>query len=105
MAASGSDAAHQTDIASYEVAMKCFVAYGAATGERRDAGDQVAAATYEKKARRSFDVAVLLGDRIGYSGGRQNQDFGLAQTRELPKMVADAAYLRRALATCESAGF
>ncbi|TAL32262.1 MAG: hypothetical protein EPN98_14015 [Phenylobacterium sp.] len=89
---------------AYEAAMKCFVTAGAASGEREDAGDRAAAARYEQAARRSFDTASRLGEVLGYSGSRINQDFGLAQTRELPKLVADATYNRNAAATCRAIG-
>ena len=89
---------------AYDATMKCFIANGAASGERGDAGDAEAASRYERAARRSFDLAVQLGGKLGFSGGRINQDFGLAQARELPKLVADPAYNRSVAATCKALG-
>ena len=89
---------------AYDIAMKCFVANGVARGNSRDVGDTAQAAAYEAKARRSFNAASNLGDALRYSDKRVDQDFGLAQTQELPKLVKDGAYLRQTLATCESAG-
>ena len=89
---------------AYEAAMKCYIANGAAYGERADAGDEVAAARYERGARKSFDTAVKLGGVLGFSGSRIDQDFGLATARELPKLVADQAYNRQALAVCRAIG-
>lgn len=89
---------------AYEAAMKCYVANGAAYGERADAGDDEAAARYERAARKSFDTAVKLGGVLGFSGSRIDQDFGLATARELPKLVADQAYSRQALAVCRAIG-
>jgi hypothetical protein len=90
--------------AAYAAAMKCFVVNGNATGERLDAGDSAEAAAYEAQARRLFDLAVRLGQSLGYSRDRMEQDFGLAQARELPKLVKDVAYYRSAAATCRAMG-
>lgn len=89
---------------AYTAAIRCFVANGAASGEREDAGDAKEAARYERAARRSFDTAVKLGGVLGYSGSRINQDLGLAQAKELPKLVADPAYNRQTMATCRALG-
>jgi hypothetical protein len=95
------DATRQASAMAYEAAMKCFVVNGTAIGEQRDTR---AKAAYEAKARYSFDVAVRLGEALGYSGDRITQDFGLMQTRELPKLVADPAHIREAVATCKALG-
>jgi hypothetical protein len=89
---------------AYDIAMRCFVANGVARGNSRDAGDPTQAAAYEAKARRSFNAASNLGDALGYTGTRINQDFGMAQADELPKLVNNAGYLKRTLATCASGG-
>lgn len=89
---------------AYDVAIKCFIANGILSGDREDAGDKSGAASYEAKARQSFDVAGKLGAALNYSGSRINQDFGLAQAHELPRLVRDAGYLRRVSAMCRSAG-
>ena len=98
------DAVTRANLMAYELAMKCFVANGAARGDNLDAGDNATAATFEAGARKSFDTARKLGDVLGYSGSRQDQDFGLAQARELPRFVADKAYLRKSLSTCKAVG-
>ena len=92
------------DRLAYEAAVKCFVVAGAAAGEREDAGDAAQAAAYDAKARQSFNVATMLGHRLGLSNGSINQDFGLAQTRELPRIVANAAYRKSTAATCKAMG-
>ncbi len=89
---------------AYDIAMKCFVANGVARGNNRDLGKTAEAAKYEANARQSFNAASNLGDKLGYSGTRINQDFGMAQADQLPKLVKDAAYLERTLAMCGSAG-
>lgn len=94
----------QANRAAYGHAMKCFVANGHARGMRQRAGDEAKAAAYETKARMSFDTAVKLGRALGYSGDRMDQDFGLAQTRELPAMVSDQKYFVEAAATCKALG-
>lgn len=98
------DAVARANRMAYELAMKCFVAYGTARGNEQDAGHASQASSYEAHARQSFGIATKLGDTLGYSGNRQNEDFGMAQARELPKFVKDAAYLRRTLSTCGAAG-
>jgi hypothetical protein len=103
-AANTDDAMTRANRMAYDIAMKCFVANGVARGNSRDAGDTAQAAVYEAKARRSFNAASNLGDALKYSDKRVNQDFGLAQTQELPKMVRDGAYLRQTLAICETGG-
>jgi hypothetical protein len=92
------------DRPAYEFAMKCFVANGVARGNNRDVGQTAQANAYEARARGSFDVASKLGNKLGYSGDHINQDFGMAQTEELPKMVKDRGYLNHTTATCEAAG-
>ncbi len=89
---------------AYDLAIKCFVANGVARGDNLDAGDQAAASVFEAGARKSFDTAGKLGDTLGYSGSQQNEDFGMAQTRELAKFVQDKSYLRKTLATCKAVG-
>lgn len=103
-AQSTSDATTRANRGAYDLALKCFVANGNARAERQAAGDDASAASYEAYARRSFDAAVFLGQRLGYTGSRINQDFGLTETRELPSMVADPSYARQAAAMCKSAG-
>lgn len=89
---------------AYALAIKCFVADGTARGNNRDAGDETSATAFEKRARHAFDIAGALADKLGYSGSRFNEDLGLAQTEELPKLVADHAYFQKTVATCKSAG-
>lgn len=98
------DAVSTANRNAYDLAMKCFVAYGTARGNEQDAGNASEASGYESHARQSFDIAVALGDKLGFTGGRQNEDFGMAQSRELPKFVQDRAYLKSTLTTCKSAG-
>lgn len=104
---SGSEAtasSPDTNRSAYTFAMKCFVANGIARGNSRDAGNAAQANDYEARARESFDVASKLGETLGYSGSRVSQDFGMAQTEEMPKMVRDKPYLSGSLAACKSAG-
>jgi hypothetical protein len=107
----GSAAANSTDDAvgranrmAYDSAMRCFVANGLIAGRARDRGDKQLQAAYEAKARASFDIAVNLGQVLGYTGSRVNQDFGLAQSEELPKLVGDEAHLERVKANCKALG-
>lgn len=84
--------------------MKCFVANGHAMGGRERAGDSAKAAYYETKARQSFDTAVKLGNALGFTGLRINQDFGMVQARELPTIVKDESYFLSIAATCKAMG-
>jgi hypothetical protein len=98
------DASTRANRIAYESALKCFVAEGSVAGREKDAGDKVQQAAYEGRARQSFDIANALGGKLGYSGSHISQDFGLAQTEELPKLVSDPQHLKRVLATCEALG-
>ncbi len=92
------------DQMAYDLALKCFVAEGVASGDSDDAGKRELAAGYEAKAHASFDTAKVLGTNLGYSGNRITHDFRRSQAYELPLMVKDKAYLHQALATCKAAG-
>jgi len=89
---------------AYEAALKCFVANGSAYGDAQKAGDAAEAAAFDAKARASFDAAVRLGELLGYSGTRVEQDFRLTQMRELPQIVSNPAYARQSLQTCKALG-
>lgn len=89
---------------AYDSSLRCFVANGRAIGVQERAGDAQAAARYEQKARLSFDTALRLGQSLGFSGTRINQDLGIAQGRELPQMVNDRRYFEQAVATCRALG-
>ncbi len=102
--ASASDATTQARRTAYEFAMTCYVAYGTARGNALDVGRKPEAATYEARSRKAFNMAVNLGNALGYSGTHENEDFGLAEARELPKFVKDRAYLNQTLTACQSAG-
>jgi hypothetical protein len=101
---SGDDAVRKANGMAYELALKCFVANGVARGNSRDAHDDASAASFEKRARQSFDIAGALGDKLGYSGNRQTADFSFAQSEFLPKFVMDRKYLERTEETCKSVG-
>ncbi|MBJ7318051.1 MAG: hypothetical protein JHC96_04550 [Brevundimonas sp.] len=90
--------------AAYDAALRCFVANGRAIGLQERAGNAEAASRYEQKARLSFDTAVRLGQSLGLSGSRINQDLGIAQGRELPQMVNDRRYFEQAVSTCRALG-
>jgi hypothetical protein len=98
------DTATRANRVAYESALKCFVAEGSIAGREKDAGDTAQQTAYEARARQSFDIANALGGKLGYSGSRISQDFGLAQTEELPKLVSDPQHLKRVMATCEALG-
>jgi hypothetical protein len=99
-----SDSATQADRSAYQAAMKCFVVVGMLVGDAKDNGKPELSADYDTKARRSFDFAVQLGHKIGLSGEEISEDFGLAQSRELPKLVANKSYFRSEAATCKALG-
>jgi hypothetical protein len=105
-AAAGStdDAVARANRSAYQAAMKCFVADGVALGDARDAADTGKQSGYDAMARKSFDAAKKLGSLLGYTGERMDQDFSLAQTYELPRMMKDVAYFRQAAAVCKAIG-
>jgi hypothetical protein len=98
------DAAQRANRMAYEASMKCFVADGVARSDAMDRGQQALAASFDSKAREAFADAVKLGAVLGFDNAHINQDFGLAQSRELPKMMADSAYFRGAVGTCKALG-
>lgn len=89
---------------AYGYAMRCFIANGVVVSDMRSKNQPTLADTQEAKARRSFDMAVKLGGTLGYSGSRINQDLGLAQADELPKLVTDFGYFQKTAATCKTLG-
>lgn len=98
------DAVQRANRMAYDASMKCYIANGVARSDAQDNGKADLAASFDAKARQSFDTAVKLGGVLGYTGNHITQDFGLAETRELPKMVGDVAYFRAAASTCKALG-
>ena len=103
-AQSDDDAAQRGNRQAYEASIKCFVVLGMLVGDAKDAGKPELAATYDRQARQSFDFALQLGGKLGLTGTHMNEDFGMAQTNELPKLVKDKAYFRSSAATCKALG-
>jgi hypothetical protein len=89
---------------AYDASIKCFIANGVARSDAINAGKQSLADSFDSKARASFDTALKLGGVLGYSGTHINEDLGLAQANELPKMVKDISYFRDAASTCKALG-
>lgn len=89
---------------AYQSAMKCFVANGVIAGDQRREGDTVKAAIYEQKAKEAFELAFRAGRMVGLSDARIRTDIDQAQTRELPLMMRDDAYFRRAAGECRALG-
>lgn len=104
VADSTDDAVARANSMAYESAMKCFVVNGIASGDYQDRHDTHMTGVYEAKARASFDAVLKMGHILGYSNERVSQDFDLAQTRELPRMLKDSAYYRSTAATCKALG-
>lgn len=103
-AGASEDAPTRANRMAYEAAMKCFIANGIVTADMRREGNKMQEAAFEARARQSFEIAVKLGDKLGYSGTRVNEDFGLAQTRETVRLMNDGAYFKRTAATCKALG-
>ncbi len=100
----GDDAVLRADKMAYDSAIKCFIANGIVAGDWHRDGNSAKQLASEAKARESFDLATRAGETLGYSGTRMNEDFGLAQTAELPRMMTDVAYFKRTAATCKALG-
>ncbi len=101
---SAEDAAARANRSAYEIAMKCFVVNGMASGDYQKKHDTEMTALYDNKAHASFNVALKLGYALGYSNDRVSADFDLAQTRELPRLVSDLDYYKSAVASCKAVG-
>jgi len=89
----------------YELAIRCFVTYGTLRGDSGDAGDQASAGAFEQRAHRAFQVAGGLGNMLDYSRDQMERDIGAIETREMPRMVKDKAYLKSAEAACRAHSF
>ena len=107
----GTAAADSTDDAvaratrmAYDSALKCFVADGYASDERRKAGDGEKSAAYRAKARVSFDLAYTAGGKIGLSDDQIGRDFDFALKTELPRFKGDTRYLLDTASTCKALG-
>ena len=98
------DAVARANRSAYQLAMECFVAEGVARGYDLNVGDKARADELERRARVSFDTAVKLGNELGYTGTRVNEDLGLTQSEEVPKFYRDIQYLKAQIAKCESVG-
>ncbi len=103
-AASAEDAAMRANRSAYEAAIKCFIANGIVAGDKREDGDKVEQAVFEGKARESFEIANKAGAALGYTGSHINEDFGLAQASEMPRLVKDSGYFKRTAAICKGLG-
>lgn len=86
----------------YDVAIRCFVANGIASGQRQRAGDLAKAAYYESKAKESFGVAYGLGDILKFSRAQIDADFERALKVEAPAMRRDQPYFYRVVAECKA---
>ena len=89
---------------TYTAALRCVVADGHASGDRQRAGDTAKAAYYEGKGKDAFDAAKVVAKALGLSWDRFSADVQATQDRELPTMVNDDAYFRRAVADCKAMG-
>jgi hypothetical protein len=98
------DAVTRANRMAYDAAMKCFVANGYASDERRKAGDLAKSAAYGTKARASFDLAYAAGEKIGLSDDQISRDMDYAQETELPRFIRDQRYLLETAATCKALG-
>lgn len=89
---------------AYESALKCFVADGYASDERRKAGDSEKSSAYRAKARVSFDLAYSAGEKIGIADNKIGRDIDFALKTELPRFVQDQRYLLDTASTCKALG-
>jgi hypothetical protein len=98
------DAVTRANRLAYDSTLKCFVADGYASDERRKAGDAVKSAAYKAKARESFDLAYAAGEKIGLTDQKIGRDLDFAQETELPQFIRDQRYLLDTAATCKALG-
>lgn len=89
---------------TYDAALKCFVADGYASDERRKSGDSEKSAVYRAKARVSFDLAYTAGEKIGLGDDMVGRDIDFALKTELPRFVQDQRYLLDTASTCKALG-
>lgn len=89
---------------AYEASMRCFEANVLARSDAVDTGKKALAASFDDKAKRSFNAVMKLGGALGYTGSRIQEDFDRAQANELPKLVQDPTSFRTTTATCKALG-
>src|ERR1700741_1780461 len=87
------DAMTRANRMAYQSVMKCFVASGYASDERRRAGDPAKADSYRAQARNSFDLAYTVGEKLGLSDKQVGRDLNFYQDTELPKFIGDKPYV------------
>lgn len=98
------DAVTKANRDAYTHAIRCFLANGYASDERRKVGDATKAATYDLQSRKSFDLAYAAGNKIGLSDARIGRDLDYYQSIELPRFIREAKYLLGVASTCKALG-
>jgi hypothetical protein len=88
--------------ATYNSAIRCFVANGHARSLRERAGDPAGVARYDNQARRAHELAGRAGNALAYSASQIEQDFNYAIDNELPRMANDNAYFVQTVAGCRA---
>ena len=89
---------------AYNHVLVCYTANSIAADLRRERGDTATAQRYERQASRCLEYASMLGGRLGFSSTRVEADAGRVAEREIPKLMADPAYVTQTTATCRRLG-
>jgi hypothetical protein len=89
---------------AYDATLKCAVANGLAEQDERDAGHAAGAAEYETKTHRSFDLAYVLGAKVGLTDQQVLHDLDAAREIELSRMMRDRSYYLSTVSTCKAMG-
>lgn len=87
----------------YELAIRCFLANRLAARSRQKQGDQAGAAAYDAKGKTAFGVAGIMGEVLGYSTERVNQDMQRMMEPEMARMMNEPGYFKSVAAACKAA--
>ena len=89
---------------AYDYALRCFVAGGVAMPKPGADPSGELTRTTRERARKSFDAAYLLGEKLGYSETKIAADLDHAQAVEMRLMVGSPAYFASTKADCIKLG-
>ncbi|MEP7008647.1 MAG: hypothetical protein ABI810_21890 [Sphingomonas bacterium] len=89
---------------AYDYALRCFVAGGVAMPKPGVDPSGELTRTTRERARKSFDTAYLLGEKLGYSETKIAADLDHAQAVEMRLMIGSPAYFAATKADCVKLG-
>lgn len=89
---------------AYDFAVRCFTANTVSAGDGRYNPNGRNDASIRAAARRAFDAAQTMGQRLGYPATRVEDDITRSGYVEGGQMMRDDAYFQRTRAECSRLG-